>query len=228
MAEGETIFDLVEKAGGYTSNAYEFGAIYLNEDAKVINKKAREILYNAFLDNIIDAKEKDVSGMFEIASLVALAQEIRDAEPNGRVIIDLINDRSIDLYTVKEGDELHIPEANNIVYVYGEISTEGTVMYTPNKGIDHFIAKSGGYGKFADSKSIFILHPNGESQLYKRNRNIFESSPQSEIKVYPGSIIFVPRTINDAIPRRLSAQAYVSILGNLGIALASLSSINNN
>ena len=228
MAEGETIFDLVEKAGGYTSNAYEFGAIYLNEDAKVINKKAREILYNAFLDNIIDAKEKDVSGMFEIASLVALAQEIRDAEPNGRVIIDLINDRSIDLYTVKEGDELHIPEANNIVYVYGEISTEGTVMYTPNKGIDHFIAKSGGYGKFADAKSIFILHPNGESQLYKRNRNIFESSPQSEIKVYPGSIIFVPRTINDAIPRRLSAQAYVSILGNLGIALASLSSINNN
>ena len=228
MAEGETIFDLVEKAGGYTNNSYEFGAIYLNEDAKVINKKAREILYNAFLDNIIDAKEKDVSGMFEIASLVALAQEIRDAEPNGRVIIDLINDRSSDLYTVKEGDELHIPEANNIVYVYGEISTEGTVMYTPNKGIDHFIAKSGGYGKFADSKSIFILHPNGESQLYKRNRNIFESSPQSEIKVYPGSIIFVPRTINDAIPRRLSAQAYVSILGNLGIALASLSSINNN
>ena len=36
----------------------------------VLNKKAREILYNAFLDNIIDAKEKDVSGMFEIASLV--------------------------------------------------------------------------------------------------------------------------------------------------------------
>ena len=228
MAEGETINDLVEKAGGYTNNAYEFGAIYQNEDAKTINKKARDILYNAFLDNIIDAKEKDVSGMFEISSLVALAQEIRDSEPNGRVIIDLINDRSIDLYTVKEGDELHIPEANNIVYVYGEISTEGTVMYTPNKGIDHFIAKSGGYGKFADSKSIFILHPNGESQLYKRTRNIFESSPQSDIQVYPGSIIFVPRTINDAIPRRLSAQAYVSILGNLGIALASLSSINNN
>lgn len=228
MAEGETLNDVVEKAGGYTNNAYVFGAIYLNEDAKLINKKARDILYNSFLDNIIDAKEKDVSGMFEIASLVGLAQEIRDSEPNGRVIVDLINDDSIDLYTVKEGDELHIPEANNVVYVYGEISTEGTVMYTPNKGIDHFIAKSGGYGKFADSKSIFILHPNGESQLYKRTRNIFESSPQSELQVYPGSIIFVPRAIDETIPRRLSAQAYVSILGNLGVALASLSAINNN
>ena len=96
------------------------------------------------------------------------------------------------------------------------------------RNVDFFVEKSGGYKRFADKKSIYILHPNGESQLYKRNRNIFESSPQSEIKVYPGSIIFVPRTINDAIPRRLSAQAYVSILGNLGIALASLSSINNN
>ena len=46
--------------------------------------------------------------------------------------------------------------------------------------------------------------------------------------VYPGSIIFVPRELDESTPRRLAAQAYVSILGNLGIALASLSSINNN
>ena len=49
MAEGETLNDVVEKAGGYTNNAYVFGAIYLNEDAKLINKKARDILYNSFL-----------------------------------------------------------------------------------------------------------------------------------------------------------------------------------
>ena len=34
MAAGQTINDLIEKAGGYTENAYLFGAIYLNEDAK--------------------------------------------------------------------------------------------------------------------------------------------------------------------------------------------------
>ncbi len=39
MAEGETLNDVVKKAGGYTNNAYVFGAIYLNEDAKLINKK---------------------------------------------------------------------------------------------------------------------------------------------------------------------------------------------
>lgn len=53
-------------------------------------------------------------------------------------------------------------------------------------------------------------------------------SQKSDIKVYPGSIIFVPRKLDESTPRRLATQAYVSILGNLGIALASLSSINNN
>ena len=46
--------------------------------------------------------------------------------------------------------------------------------------------------------------------------------------IYPGSIIFVPRKLDESTSRRLVTQAYVSILGNLGIALASLSSINNN
>ena len=88
--------------------------------------------------------------------------------------------------------------------------------------------KSGGYKKYADKKSIYVLHPNGESQLYSSKRNIFESSPKSATVIYPGSIIFVPRQLDESTPRRLATQAYVSILGNLGIVLASLSSINNN
>ena len=35
------------------------------------------------------------------------------------------------------------------------------------------------------------------------------------------------RDRDDSAPRRLATQAYVSILGNLGIALASLSAIND-
>jgi hypothetical protein len=101
-------------------------------------------------------------------------------------------------------------------------------MFSETKGVDYFVERSGGYKKFADRKSIYILHPNGESQLFSSKRNIFESSPKSAVKIYPGSIIFVPRELDEATPRRIAAQAYVSILGNLGIALASLSSINNN
>ncbi|MDA0975694.1 MAG: SLBB domain-containing protein [Proteobacteria bacterium] len=228
MAANENINDLVEKAGGYTNNAYLYGAIYINEDAKKINEKANEILYQEFLDNIIAVSQQNIGQNFDLTPIVQLTKEIKDSDINGRVIIDLEDENLINSYSVKESDHLFIPEINNVVYVYGETSSEGAVMYSEDKSVDYFVQKSGGYKRFADKKSIYILYPNGESQLYSTKRNIFESSPKSTISIKPGSIIFVPRELDESTPRRLAAQAYVSILGNLGIALASLSSINNN
>ena len=225
MAAGETISDLINRAGGYTENAYQFGAIYLNEDAKKVNELSKEILYQEFLDNIIAAAQQNIGA--DLTPIVLLTEELNNTSPNGRVVIDLLNNSTLDLYGIKEGDELFVPEKNYVVYVYGEISSEGAVMFSENKDVEYFVEKSGGYKKFADNESIYILHPNGESQLYRSKRNIFESSPKSDIKIYPGSIIFVPRELDDSTPRRLAAQAYVSILGNLGIALASLSAIND-
>ena len=225
MAAGETISDLINRAGGYTENAYQFGAIYLNEDAKKVSELSKEILYQEFLDNIIAAAQQNIGA--DLTPIVLLTEELNNTNPNGRVVIDLLNDSTLDLYGIKEGDELFVPEKNYVVYVYGEISSEGAVMFSENKDVEYFVEKSGGYKKFADNESIYILHPNGESQLYRSKRNIFESRPKSDIQIYPGSIIFVPRELDDSTPRRLAAQAYVSILGNLGIALASLSAIND-
>tara|TARA_B100001093_G_scaffold497730_1_gene544980 strand:+ start:239 stop:2059 length:1821 start_codon:yes stop_codon:yes gene_type:complete len=225
MAAGETISDLIKRAGGYTENAYQFGAVYLNEDAKKVNELSKDILYQEFLDNIIAASQQNIGA--DLTPIVILTEELNNTDSNGRVVIDLLNDSTINLYGIKDGDELFVPEKNYVVYVYGETSSEGAVMYSENQDVEYFVEKSGGYKKFADNESIYILHPNGESQLYRSKRNIFESSPKKDIKIYPGSIIFVPKELDDSTPRRLAAQAYVSILGNLGIALASLSAISD-
>jgi len=230
LAAGETLNDLIEKAGGLNFNAYLFGAVYLNEDAKKINQKSKDILYEEFLDNIISISQQNISENFDLTPIVRLTSEIKNTEPSGRIVVDLENSEIDEdqRVQVKEGDMLIIPEISNNVYVYGEISTEGSVMFSDGKDVDYFVDKSGGFKRFADVNSIYILHPNGESVRYKNRRSIFESQPKSEIKIYPGSIIFVPRELDESTPRRIAAQAYVSILGNLGIALASLSSINNN
>ena len=96
--------------------------------------------------------------------------------------------------------------------------------------IDFYINKAGGLKENANRDSIYVLHPNGDTQRFDIGRkNIFQNSPTSEqMQLHPGSIIFVPRGIDNSATNRLAAQAYVSILGNIGIALASLSSIKNN
>ena len=228
VTAGESLSNLVEKAGGYNDNAYIFGSVYQNEEAKLIDKKSKEVIYRDFLDNILALSQQSIGGSLDLSPLIELTKNVKDAKSNGRVVIDLEDENSIDKYKIKDGDHLHIPEETNVVYVYGEISTEGAVMFKEGSKLDFYIQKSGGYKKFADSDSIYVLHPNGESILYDKKRNIFESSPQSSVYIHPGSIIFIPRKLDESTPRRLATQAYVSILGNLGIALASLSSINNN
>ena len=228
MAAGENLNDLINKAGGFTENAYPFGAVFENKEAKEINNMAQELLYEEFLDNIIALSQQNLSGDFDLTPMVALTKEMNDIEANGRIVVDMSSEESRSNLGIQEGDKLIVPEKNNNVYVYGEVSTEGSVMFTSNQDIDFFIDKSGGYKRYADTKAIYILHPNGETERYSRKRNIFENQPNTNIKIYPGSVIFVPRELDNSSARALAAQAYVSILGNLGLALASLNSINSN
>lgn len=224
---GETIDDLINKAGGYTDNAYPFGAVYENEYALNINKLAKEVLYAEFLDNIIQLSQRNVTNEFDISPIIQLTTDIKNSEPNGRVVVDLTKENQ-DSLKVRDGDRILIPESPNHVYIYGEVSSEGAVLFDDsNSDIEFYIDKSGGFKRFAETEAIYILHPNGETQRYSKKRNIFASQPYS-VDLYPGSIIFVPKKLDDSVSQRLAAQAYVSILGNIGIALASLSSINNN
>ena len=75
MAAGQSINDLIEKAGGYTENAYLFGAIYLNEDAKKVNELSKEILYQEFLDSIIAASQQNIG---DLTPVVKLTEDIKN------------------------------------------------------------------------------------------------------------------------------------------------------
>ena len=227
MAAGETIQDLVNKAGGFTDNAYPFGAVYENDDARLINKKAQDLLYEEFLDNIIAISQLNIGQNFDLTPILQLTEEIKNSKPSGRIVVDLLSEESNSFLNIRSGDSLIIPERTNSVFVYGEVSSEGAIAYVPSKGVDYFVEKSGGYKRFADNESIYILHPNGETERYSKQRNLFANQPR-DLNMYPGSVIFVPRKLDNSSTRRLATQAYVSILGNLGVALASLSSINNN
>ena len=70
------------------------------------------------------------------------------------------------------------------------------------------------------------MHPNGNTERYSKKRNIFVNQPK-EITIYPGSIIFVPRKVDNSASARIAAQAYATILGNIGVSLASISVLND-
>lgn len=228
MSEGETVDDLIQKSGGFTKDAYLLGAVYENEYALAINEMANQKLYESFIDNIITVSQKNPGANFGLGSVVQLTKELKESEPNGRVVIDLFDEKAMESLIIKDGDTLTIPEKSEHIYIYGEVSYEGALKFDYTKSLEFYINKSGGFKTTADEKAIYVLQPNGDTERVSISRNIFQNNPNKNIKLHPGSIIFVPRAIDDSATTRLAAQAYVSILGNIGIALASLSSINNN
>jgi protein involved in polysaccharide export with SLBB domain len=222
MIEGQTVFDLIKDAGGYTQNAFPEGAIYLNEEAKTINSNALERLYSEFIDEVIRSFQSS-GGEVDITSFVSLTQQIKDVEPNGRIIVDLIDGSNQVL--VKDKDTLVIPEKNNNVFIFGEVLSEGALKYKRGSGLEFYLSEASGLKNQADAQSIFIMYPNGTTKQFDRKRNLF-ASKSKEITIEAGSVIYVPKKIDNTLSSRLTAQAYATILGNVSLALASINSIN--
>ncbi len=221
MNAGDTVIDVINKAGGYTDTAYPFGAIYTNLETELINTTALEKLYKDSI-NSISQLIKETGSEADFSGLISTLNTLKDTEPSGRVVIDLENNDSGSLL-IQEEDTLFIPEITNQVYVYGSVSSQGTAKYYEGEGVDYYINKKGGFVDKANKDGIFILQPNGETVKVKISKNLFASSPTAKTKIYPGSVIYVPEQINSGYAARLSTQAYAAILGNIGVSLASLS-----
>lgn len=227
LSDGSSLKELIDMAGGFTDTAYIRGATYETVESLEINKLAKSVLYDQFIDNIITISQQNPSSDTSSNSIVGLTQELNKTKANGRVVVDLLDENKSSKVFLRNNDKLTIPHKTNHVYVYGETSSEGSVMYSPQEDVDYYISKSGGFKDIADKGAIYVLHPNGITEKYSKNRNLFLNEP-NEVILYPGSIIFVPRKLDDSVGKRLSAQAYVTILGNIGVALASLCAIDNN
>ena len=142
--------------------------------------------------------------------------------------ISLKDDKDFINSIIRDGDKIVIPEKPNHVFIYGEVAFEGAIKFQNFQTLDYYINKSGGLKETANTKGIFVLQPNGITERTFIKKSLFQSSPDNELKLYPGSVIFIPRAIDNTATNRLAAQAYISILSNLGITLASLATINNN
>ena len=224
--EGEGLLDLIPRAGGYSSNAYPFGGVLENLNTEKINRMAADELYKSFLDNLSNLSGKATSGsaLEGAASTRLIMEELKNSPVSGRVSAEfdinvLAEDPSKDV-VLQDGDKITIPEFVNQVYIFGEVSSEGTVRFEKGQPVSFYIEKKGGFSGFADERNVFVLNPNGET--FKVSKNVFMRQGR-DIEIYPGSVIFVPRGLNDGFLITETAQAYAAILGNIGVSLASIS-----
>lgn len=219
---------LIDQAGGYQNNAYPFGGFLNNETAMNVSKDAKERVYKELLRNLIDIKNiSDGAG----TSISMILKELKEAKDVGRIIVefdlDVIKSKP-ELDTILEdGDEISIPFNTNQVYVYGETNNPGSVRYEPNAKVSHYINNAGGLRRTAEKKAIFIVQPNGNTKVISLGSKLGNLiSEKDDILIYPGSLIFVPKTTG-ITDNTVLASIWAPIVSSFALSAASIASLKD-
>ncbi len=223
IRKGETLAQLVARAGGVTSLAYPYGAIFTRRSVKELQQEGlrrtgRE-LSTALLS--VAARSKDANGGAIVAGQQLIAQ-LQTVEAPGRVVIEA-DPRVLalrpDLDTVLEsGDAVVMPKHPNFVLALGDVLNPGALQFIPGKTAAEYVIESGGIQRTADKHRIFVVLPNGSSRPLRNARGWGQNKG---FDVPPGSTIIVPKDI-DPLYALDVARDVTGIIGSLFTSLATL------
>jgi protein involved in polysaccharide export with SLBB domain len=217
--EGDTLKELISRAGGLKSNAYIYGAALFRQTAQEQEKIFAQLNYADSVNFIISSAGKT---NLNKSVIDLLSEELRSKNLPGRVILDFneaISGNMIN-FTLEDGDNIVIPSMQRVVYLFGDFRNPSNLSYDPSLDISDYIDSVSGV-KDSAFDELIVIDPDGKSHLY--TKKFFN---RSDIEIYPGSIIYAPRDIG-----KLTGVQYAAsispILSSLAISLASLNSISN-
>ena len=229
VSNGEKISSVIERAGGFTKEAFIEGAVFTRESIRLqqssnynraLLKVKRELaIYNAMPAN----SKKSVGASAASDTLNEVILEAQKYEPLGRVSINL--DRDLESFkkgqfdlVLKDQDTLSIPSQIDTVTVFGEVFNSTSFVYNSKLDAEAYIKMASGLSRSADAESIYIIHADGRSELL--SRGWFSAS----VTIQKGDTIVVPLYIKET--NKLEVWDSVSrIFASFAITVATINTL---
>lgn len=201
---GEKLSSVIERAGGFTSEAFLYGAVFTRKEVAKLQQKSLERSLAKLKEQVVLASLQSAGsrsmGKISIAdSIAAVESLIYDAEqitPIGRISVNLSS--NIELFrncpsdlTLKDGDTLTVPSHNDTVVVSGEVMNPMALAYIGDN-VKDYIAKCGGLTEVSDTDHIFVLHANGEAEKASVGSYLFSTD---NVYVKRGDVIIIPKKL---------------------------------
>ncbi|MBI3889949.1 MAG: SLBB domain-containing protein [Candidatus Wallbacteria bacterium] len=247
---GEKVSDLLERAGGFTVQAYPLGAIF----TRVSVREHQEALKGRF---ILEQRKLLAGEKANVARLPPEAKPISDpqatfeeaerllarlatAPASGRISLHVDGGLrplrgSADDVALENGDDLSVPQAPSEIVVAGEVFTDGSFLYEEGRRIVHYVEKAGGFTRRAMRGDLFVLRADGTSVSASQSRaasgggwdghHLGMSSARVNVLEMPaqrGDSIFVPPDFR--IKRDTSGEVIDRVF-KLAVSIGTLSSV---
>ena len=163
VRSGETVSELIARAGGPTGKAYLKGGTLRRKSSDYENLLRQSM--KTISESLHDTVEVKTDSTFSVGV------EIDKALANPGSEYDIV---------LREGDEIVIPEILSTVGIQGDVLFPNTVSYIPGKKMRHYINEAGGYGERARRSKVYVVYMNGNVSSGRNSR------------IEPGCEIIVP------------------------------------
>ncbi|WP_196387563.1 SLBB domain-containing protein [Vibrio cidicii] len=217
---GETLSEVIERAGGLTDFAYPKGAIFSRDSLRKQEKERMKMLNLQLRQEIasLTLRRQSASARYGTspAEAMAIADKLDTTEPIGRLVIDLPDilkgEKEFDVL-LENQDKLYIPPLRRVISVVGEVQFSAAHQFSGKLGLEDYLNKSGGTKRQADTDRIYVIRANG-SVMLPNNSYWFSRDTES---LEPGDTIVVP--IDTDYLDSLSAwTSATQILYQIGVA----------
>lgn len=225
IKRGETLEDVLVRAGGLTEYAAENSAIFTRASIRAKEREhlqklsddlRREIASKSFSNSVTDAS-------LSYADTNRLLKDLENVHALGRLVIDIpkIQSGAISL-ELEKGDALYIPVKQSTVSVIGEVNVSTSHLYSENLRVEDYLEYSGGLKQRADEDRIYVIKANGS--VFIPNSSSWFAVKESKSILEPGDTIVVPLDAEYMNQLTLWSTA-TQIVYQLGLAAAAISAL---
>ncbi|MGX5201591.1 SLBB domain-containing protein [Aliikangiella sp. IMCC44632] len=189
---GETLSQVIARAGGFTSMAHIQASVFTREDLKQREQKQLDDLKARMREDIaaseLENAEAGKGGAIQDAE--KLLNALSNTEALGRLVIsleDIMTGTSQDLQ-LRDGDRLIVPTFRQEISVVGEVQHSTSHIFSNEWTLDDYLESSGGMTSRADDDRIYVVRADGSVFLPNQSGWL---SHQNEM-LQAGDTIVVP------------------------------------
>nr|QFF90662.1 OtnA protein [Vibrio parahaemolyticus] len=224
VRQGETLGELLERAGGLTEFAHPQGAIFTREALRLQEQK---LLNKYAADMRAETAKKTFRADSNIGSVISdpdktlkFVEEASRSKALGRMVVQLNrilkDERSAD-FMLEDGDFLFVPTFRNTVSIMGEVQVPITYLLDNKLDVDDYLNKAGGAKKQADEDRIFVVRADGS--VYKPTSGYWFGNNHEELKAGDTIVVPIDTDYRDALSTWTAAT---QILYQTGVAINAL------
>lgn len=209
VGPGETLGDLIQRAGGLTPQAYLYASEFMREAVRrdqqrrlddYVRDLEREIEQTATIRLSGTRDAEDAAAMAaQIQAQQRLAQRLRSVQATGRIILGLdpgSNDTSkIAGLPLEDGDRFVVPPKPATVNVLGAVYNPNSFLHAEKGRVADYIRYAGGPTRNADKKRMYIVRADGSVLPRQDPRFGSFKADFSKLQLNPGDSIVVPDQI---------------------------------